>query len=96
VGGVPPPLVRECVGTGCQGPPAPPPPFAAPSTVTFVGVGNVPVSLVKSKETLAKKCAKGLERRHGGCVRAKRVKRKRKHTHKAGKSAHSRSGRGAK
>jgi hypothetical protein len=30
-----------CVGTGCQGVPAPPPPFATPASVTFHGGGNL-------------------------------------------------------
>ncbi|MGH9021442.1 MAG: fibronectin type III domain-containing protein, partial [Acidimicrobiales bacterium] len=30
----------QCSGTGCQGPPASPPIFATPSSVTFNGVGN--------------------------------------------------------
>ncbi len=32
----------ECAGTACQGPPAPPPAFATPASVTFNGVGNFP------------------------------------------------------
>ena len=36
-----------CTGTGCQGPPAPPPTFATPPSVTFAGVGNFPPSAAK-------------------------------------------------
>jgi hypothetical protein len=32
----------ECVGTGCQGPPAAAPLFATPASVTFAGVGDFP------------------------------------------------------
>jgi hypothetical protein len=32
----------KCSGTGCQGPPTAPPPFATPASVTFEGVGNFP------------------------------------------------------
>ena len=31
-----------CTGTGCQGVPSAPPPFATPASVTFEGVGNFP------------------------------------------------------
>ncbi len=39
VGGVE-PVTTACNGTGCQGPPEPPPYFATPPSVTFGGVGN--------------------------------------------------------
>jgi hypothetical protein len=42
VGGVKPVSAPACTGTGCQGVPAPPPPFATPPSVTFNGVGNYP------------------------------------------------------
>ena len=32
----------QCTGTGCQGVPAPAPPFATPASLTFAGVGNFP------------------------------------------------------
>ena len=40
VGGVVPPPVTACSGSGCQGVPPAPPIFATPSSVTFSGVGN--------------------------------------------------------
>ena len=69
VGGVPPPTLPECSGTGCQGVPSPPPTFATPSSVTFEGVGNFPPqagtgSSVKSKAkvlTRAQKLARALK-----------------------------------
>jgi hypothetical protein len=42
VGGVQPPAVTACSGTGCQGVPPAPPIFATPSSVTFDGIGNFP------------------------------------------------------
>jgi hypothetical protein len=42
VGGVRPVSPLACMGTGCQGVPAPPPTFATPPSVTFSGVGNFP------------------------------------------------------
>jgi hypothetical protein len=35
-------VASQCSGTGCQGPPTAPPPFATPASVTFEGVGNFP------------------------------------------------------
>ncbi len=40
VDGVKPVTPPACTGSGCQGPPAPPPLFATPPSVTFNGVGN--------------------------------------------------------
>jgi hypothetical protein len=40
VDGVKPISPPECIGTGCQGVPAPPPTFATPPSATFNGVGN--------------------------------------------------------
>ena len=42
VGGLRLPAQPVCTGTGCQGVPGAPPPFATPSSVTFNGVGNFP------------------------------------------------------
>jgi hypothetical protein len=45
VGGTQPAVERLCTGTGCQGIPSAPPPFATPSSVTFNGAGNFPPSI---------------------------------------------------
>jgi hypothetical protein len=42
VGGAQPEVEPACSGTGCQGVPSAPPPFATPSSVTFSGAGNFP------------------------------------------------------
>jgi hypothetical protein len=43
VGGVQPGVEAVCAGTGCQGIPSAPPPFATPSSVTFSGAANFPL-----------------------------------------------------
>jgi hypothetical protein len=80
---------QACTGTGCQGLPSAPPPFATPSSVTFNGVGNFsPVAPSTVKPTRKKKivkCAKGKTRnKHNQCVKTKKQKMKAK----AKKSAH--------
>ena len=54
VDGVLPVAAPACTGTGCQGVPAPPPPFATPPSVTFSGVGDFPpppaTAIVRSKQ----------------------------------------------
>jgi hypothetical protein len=97
---VPPARHVECSGTACQGPPAPPPPFAAPSTIAFDGPGNPPASRplalggkeAKSGKAKAKRCAGHGTRKHARCVKSKRVKRKPAHRrkHKASATVHER------
>jgi hypothetical protein len=70
----------QCSGTACQGPPAPPPLFATPSSVTFNGVGNFPPpstgSVVKGKSrplTRKQKLARAVRecrKKHGKRKRA--------------------------
>jgi hypothetical protein len=43
VGGAQPGVEPVCSGTGCQGIPSAPPPFATPSSVTFNGAANFPL-----------------------------------------------------
>jgi hypothetical protein len=79
VGGVQPPSLPACSGSGCQGVPPAPPIFATPSSVTFNGVGNFPpppVGQAKPKTgipTSAQKLAAALR-----ACRAKRNVHKRK------------------
>ena len=47
IGGVRPPAVPGCSGTGCQGVPPAPPIFATPASVTFNGIGNFPTPAPK-------------------------------------------------
>ncbi len=69
IGGVEPLAPPACTGTGCQGVPAAPPTFAAPSSVTYIGVGNFSAptrvkSVAKAKIkslTRAQKLAKALK-----------------------------------
>jgi hypothetical protein len=81
VEGVVPVAPPACTGTGCQGVPAPPPPFATPASVTFEGPGNfapappAPATKVVSK---AVKCRKGLVRKDAKCVRKRKLKTKSK------------------
>jgi hypothetical protein len=82
VGGVMPPPVPACSGSGCQGVPPAPPIFATPSSVTFNGVGNFPppaksVVKPKKKPKKSKQCKKGFVKKHGRCV--KKSVRGRKH-----------------
>ena len=80
VDGVQPPAVAVCEGTGCQGVPPTPPIFATPSSVTFNGIGNFPVSAPPSKETIKKtvKCRKGdIKNKRGKCVKRPKKKSKR-------------------
>lgn len=60
-----------CTGAGCQGVPNQPPIFAAPSSVTFNGVGNFPPPSPPIK------CPNGKKLVHGKCVKHK-VKKKSK------------------
>ncbi len=70
VGGVAPPTEAQCTGTGCQGAPFAPPPFEAPSSLTFDGIGNFPPL------TLQPACTKGYAKKRGKCVKV--LKRKAK------------------
>jgi hypothetical protein len=77
---------QACTGTGCQGLPSAPPPFATPASVTFNGVGNFFPSLAPSPvnaKAKAKpmKCKKGLIKKKGKCVMKPRAK---KSTHQKG------------
>jgi hypothetical protein len=95
VDGVPPARHEECSGTECQGPPAPPPPFAAPSTIAFEGPGNLPASgpvasstkevksgkaKAKSRKAKPRQCMTRDAHRHPRCVKS-RVKHKPSHSH---------------
>ncbi len=88
VDGVKPVTPPVCLGSGCQGVPAPPPLFATPPSVTFSGVGNFvapQVKTVKSKPkslTRKQKLTNALKacgrqkahKRRGSCeVRARRL-----------------------
>jgi hypothetical protein len=72
-----------CTGTGCQGLPSAPPPFATPSSVTFNGVGNFPAgtgtnppAAVKSPVKKAAKCPKGKTRnKRNQCIKVKAKKK---------------------
>jgi hypothetical protein len=85
VGAVEPPAEPACTGTGCQGLPSAPPPFATPSSVTFNGVGNfspsstpaAPTAKPKPKSKPAK-CRRGFQRHDGKCARIKTKKSKAK------------------
>jgi hypothetical protein len=79
---------QVCSGTGCQGLPAAPPPFATPSSVTFNGVGNFsspPLAVVKPAKR-AVKCTKPKKLSHGKCINAKRRAR----AHKAKRASNDR------
>jgi hypothetical protein len=80
-----------CTGTGCQGAPPAPPIFATPSSVTFNGVGNfeppTPQSTkVKPKKKAQKaKCKRGFAKKHGRCVKQRKVRRSKIKSSKTGK-----------
>jgi hypothetical protein len=77
VEGVVPIAPPACTGTGCQGVPAPPPPFATPASVTFEGPGNfAPVPPPPATKVVSKavKCPKGLVRKDAKCVRKHKPK----------------------
>lgn len=77
VGASEPPVEAACTGTGCQGLPAAPPPFATPSSVTFNGIGNFPPSAPTKRVTKKiVKCAKGKKLSHNKCVKVKSKKKK--------------------
>jgi hypothetical protein len=88
VGGVQPPALPACTGTGCQGVPTAPPIFATPASVTFDGVGNFPPSVVmagsgkpKSKASTKRKSkakAKSLTRAQQLAHALKACRKKRK------------------
>ena len=88
VGGVP-LAPTSCSGTGCQGVPSPPPPFATPASVTFNGIGNFspsPPAIVKPKpKSKTVKCKKNFVKKK---IRNKEtcVKKKRRKSTKAKKS----------
>jgi len=63
-----------CSGADCQGPPPVAPVFAAPSSATFSGAGNLtpPTAVVKSKpkpRSKPRSCRKGFVKKHGRCVK---------------------------
>jgi hypothetical protein len=66
-------------GDSCKPPVSPQPTvFAAPASATFVGAGNV-APLTHSRPTVktkpkAKRCKKGFVKKHGKCVRRKRIR----------------------
>ena len=79
-----------CTGTGCQGLPSAPPPFATPSSVTFNGVGNFSPSLapvpvnpkakakpVKCKKGVRHECKKKPKTKHKSARKAARRKSRR-------------------
>jgi hypothetical protein len=87
-GGFPAPAApADCSGDACQGAPAAPPVFAAPSSVAFAGGGNLtpavstPVVAPKRASTVAQKLSRALEacsrqprRRRASCeARARRL-----------------------
>ncbi len=69
-----------CSGTGCQGPPAPPPTFATPASVTFAGVGNFQPSPTKASagKSSARKSPSSSQARLRKALKACRAKRNRK------------------
>jgi hypothetical protein len=90
VGAVAPLAERACTGTGCQGLPSAPPPFATPSSVTFDGVGNFPGGTGTNRPAVVKlktkrvKCAKPRRLIHGKCVKPKKNSKARKSNHSKG------------
>lgn len=68
-------LTSECHGEACQSP-ASPAPLTTPSSVSFVGAGNVvtpaPAAAKAGNKPKAKRCAKGRRRVRGLCVRQRR------------------------
>jgi hypothetical protein len=87
-GGFPPVVSAASCGEGCEGSVSVSPPmFAAPGSAGLTGTGNpaqqppLPTKVVTKKAVKPVKCAKGMTRRHGRCVKAKRkVKAKAKGT----------------
>jgi hypothetical protein len=72
------PPAASCEGEACRGPGGSPPPvFAAPSSATLAGEGNVsqrpaPVAVTPPKKVAVKKvvrCVRGRVREHGRCVK---------------------------
>ena len=92
VGAAQPLTQPACSGTGCQGLPSAPPPFATPSSVTFNGVGNFPPppsAIVKPPVKKAAKCPKGKTRnKKGQCVKSKKQKAKAKKSAHINRRAH--------
>ena len=85
VNGTIPSLPPTCTGTGCQGFPGAPPIFATPSSATFEGVGNFPLSQeskVKPKPKPKKK------------AKPKKKSKHKKKQSKVKRSAHKAAGRG--
>jgi hypothetical protein len=75
-----------CTGTGCQGLPSAPPPFATPSSVTFNGIGNFPGPPVPSTtkpKPRTSKCKKNQKLTHGKCI-SKKKKTTKKSNHSKG------------
>ncbi len=77
-GGFPEPAGPPPCGEACQGAPAGPPSFTAPSSATFAGPGDVPPggapnATVKPKPASKRAtCRKGFVRKKHRCVRAKK------------------------
>lgn len=99
------PLAKlACSGTGCQGPPAPPPLFATPASVTYEGVGNFPSAppVVASPGAGARRLTRAQERTRAlKACKAMRNRRKRSRCEarvrrRFGPPAHKRSTRGNK
>jgi hypothetical protein len=82
-----------CSGAGCQGVPPAPPVFATPASVTFSGLGNFPP---QSSTAQPNRCRKGFVKRHGKCVKQKRVRRKHTTVKRRGRKSGQRSTRGRK
>jgi Fibronectin type III domain len=100
-GGFPEPSLA-CTGTGCQGVPPGPPPFATPSSATFTGTGNFPPASSAKHVSLTKaqRLAKALKACRGTRAKKKRIVGCEKHArrlyapaHKARKTTRARGGR---
>jgi hypothetical protein len=81
VGAAAPPLTTACSGVDCQGASSAPPVFAAPSSETFNGAGNLvaPATVSVKPRKKATVCRKGFVKSHGKCVKQKaRAKKKSK------------------
>ena len=78
VGASTPSSATSCADAGCQSAPPPPPAFAAPSSMTFSGAGNLaPAAKASAKpRRKATTCRKGTVRKRGRCVKHKKKKAK--------------------
>jgi hypothetical protein len=69
------PFTPGCNSGQCQGPQTPAPLFGAPSSATFVGLGNsVPVVSALTVKPKAEKCKKGFVKKKSKCIRKKTSK----------------------